>query len=590
MAILRAKRKLQMLKKQESDILPELIARIQAAQQTVSGKISLAARNPKAIAAAKARDDLYSRIGGVYGVLSNELDAVLQEALAKGAVDWHKAAVDDIKEFSGKVPTSVTRFDRQRIKDYWALISPDNAENLSAVFTKSMTKGAVKDLRAAFLDTWRQGELEGLTLVERKKILQQKWDTLAGDKAAYRFEDKSGRLWSNESYISMLVATTSARVARDSYFDTLNANGDDLVQITNADSEACDICQAWDGVILSISGTNKNYPSYNQALASGWGHPNDRCLADRVDETLDAAEIQKQADAPTPDFNQFAEIKNETERRRAITAAMHDYSKDFAFAPTVDPPTPIDLVAQKLDTAAAAIPLPTKKKDPEPGALQVESMRGEFQTAGFDQTVLEEVAKTPYVVASKISPLKGVTKLKADAAHYVPWEQKIEMNGDPTAWHGESSVFHHEFGHHVHEVLHLKSGQEISTAAAGARDTWKAQAKSAYGAGWSEAFSRTSAAHYKTMDDHVKTLGLAGNYFSLSNAEKHRVSGFFDTIMGITKGQLGWGHRVSYMKLPGYGNNEAFANVYRAIVKGWPEYEKAFPELWNFVKKVTGMP
>jgi len=40
--------------------------------------------------------------------------------------------------------------------------------------------------------------------------------------------------------------------------------------IQNADGDACDICTAWDEVIVSITGADERYPSYNEALNAGW--------------------------------------------------------------------------------------------------------------------------------------------------------------------------------------------------------------------------------------------------------------------------------------------------------------------------------
>jgi hypothetical protein len=126
----------------------------------------------------------------------------------------------------------------------------------------------------------------------------------------------------------MLVRTTTARVARDSYMDTLVSNGDDLAVIQNADGTACDICQAWDGVIMSISGANTDYPSYNQALNAGWGHPNCRCTAERIDETIDKTQIEKQAEAETPSFERQRDETDSAYRSR-ITPNVANYSREF---------------------------------------------------------------------------------------------------------------------------------------------------------------------------------------------------------------------------------------------------------------------
>ena len=47
----------------------------------------------------------------------------------------------------------------------------------------------------------------------------------------------------------------------------------------------------------------------------GWGHPNCRCVADRVDETLDEEEIAKQAKEPNVEWSDVKQVA--------------EYSKDF---------------------------------------------------------------------------------------------------------------------------------------------------------------------------------------------------------------------------------------------------------------------
>ena len=68
-----------------------------------------------------------------------------------------------------------------------------------------------------------------------------------------------------------------------------------------------------------------------QVCCARRGHPNCRCLAERVDETLDAAEIQQQADAETPDFEQAVlrparidMLQGKDQRRRLVAGSVLD--------------------------------------------------------------------------------------------------------------------------------------------------------------------------------------------------------------------------------------------------------------------------
>jgi len=138
-----------------------------------------------------------------------------------------------------------------------------------------------------------------MTHREINKALQSRWNELAGSIASDRFVDRAGRTWDNARYMQMLVRTTTSRVARESYIDTVVEHGDDLMRIVNV-GESCPVCEAWDDIIISVSGTNPDYPSYQDALDADWGHPNCDCMLERVDELLDKKDIARQADVDNP--------------------------------------------------------------------------------------------------------------------------------------------------------------------------------------------------------------------------------------------------------------------------------------------------
>lgn len=428
--------KVAMLKRQEAISLQELIAALQDAHAKLAGKVSKAASNPKAVAAASARNDLFAQVGGVYRVLSIEMDAIMKEIAEKAAVDWHKEALSDIEATGVKLPASVVKFDRARLKRVWEIVSPDNTQNLAAVFTQKMAQDDIRKLRQSFMDTWRLGEVEGLTLTERHKLLQEKWDKQAGDLAGDRFIDSAGKQWSNAHYLDMLVRTTSARVARDSYFDTLATNGDDLVQIENVDGEACPICQAWDGVILSISGASKDYPSYQQALSAGMFHPQCRCMTERVDETIDKAEIAKQAGTPTPDLEP-EDDEGPTEYKKRVTAAVAGYSEDF----TVSTPEttararaekPITEAKQALADRSDFTPT-GDLRIPSESEINDEALR-KMALASFRNGTIK-TATTPGIDGDIDIPIRGMKH----ALHYLPGREKsVLAEAIPTLLsHGE---------------------------------------------------------------------------------------------------------------------------------------------------------
>ena len=319
--------KMAKLDRREAAGIREMQARIREARRRVAVIVATAARDRGIVISGRNREALYAKIGAVYAQLDLGLKDWSRDIVEKTAVDWHDAAIRDVREQTGVDPSNkVTRFSREYAEDVFRRVSPENGKSLAGVLTEKMADADKKALREAVTDVFREGALTGRTMNEMARDIKARWDGLAGDMAANRFIDNAGRVWDDGRYTQMLVRTTVARVSRDSYFDTLTKNGDDLAIIQNVDGDACDICAAWDDVIVSITGADDRYPSYNAALGAGWGHPNCRCVAERIDETLDADAIDKQAAAETPEFER-EEGEKEGEYRARVTEAVARYSQ-----------------------------------------------------------------------------------------------------------------------------------------------------------------------------------------------------------------------------------------------------------------------
>ena len=94
------------------------------------------------------------------------------------------------------------------------------------------------------------------------------------DKGITSFIDKAGRCWEMGSYAEMALLTAIERATVEGYVDTMQSYGFDLAVISSHDG-ACPLCAAWQGVIISVSGRDRNYQSLADAQASGVFHP--RC-------------------------------------------------------------------------------------------------------------------------------------------------------------------------------------------------------------------------------------------------------------------------------------------------------------------------
>lgn len=91
------------------------------------------------------------------------------------------------------------------------------------------------------------------------------------------FVDKAGRHWDMETYSEMATLTAVERATREGYLDTIQEFGFDLVEVSSHYG-ACPLCEPWQGVVLSVSGTTPGYHTLAEAEGAGLFHP--RCLHD----------------------------------------------------------------------------------------------------------------------------------------------------------------------------------------------------------------------------------------------------------------------------------------------------------------------
>lgn len=95
------------------------------------------------------------------------------------------------------------------------------------------------------------------------------------DRGITGFIDRGGHHWTLENYAEMAVLTAIERATVSGYVDTMQGYGFDLAVI-DGHMGSCPICEAWEGVIVSVSGEDDRYPSLTDAEDAGCFHP--RCM------------------------------------------------------------------------------------------------------------------------------------------------------------------------------------------------------------------------------------------------------------------------------------------------------------------------
>jgi len=110
------------------------------------------------------------------------------------------------------------------------------------------------------------------------------------------FKDRSGRMWNMRTYTEMVARTTTMEAHLQGTANRLVEQGHDLVKVSTH-LGACELCQPWQGKILSITGKTKGYPTLEEAKAAGLFHPNCRhAYGLYIDLDKEIEELDKEVD------------------------------------------------------------------------------------------------------------------------------------------------------------------------------------------------------------------------------------------------------------------------------------------------------
>lgn len=285
----------------------------------IRAELALLAEELNIAGSAKDRDKAYAMIQSKMAELSKRLDRLMrsQNELAG------KTAAKTASEMTG----IEVKFSAKRAEAITQLVTPAQGENLAAVFTQNMAQRSINALQEATVAVMREQAVEGGTLKEMGKALGKKWtDAL---KAPPVFTDAGGNTWDTKTYLQMNIRTNTMRVYNDCLVDDIaRSTGEDFVRVSRGGDPMCKLCAPWEGVILSISGKAKGFPSYEQARAAGCFHPNCVHTLEYTDEVADEEEFEiqrkfpateKEATDPDAMDERRYKIDQERYRRKGLT-------------------------------------------------------------------------------------------------------------------------------------------------------------------------------------------------------------------------------------------------------------------------------
>ena len=110
---------------------------------------------------------------------------------------------------------------------------------------------------------------------DQKTLRELKGDLLDFmQKKGVKIKDSIGRNWELDKYAEMLARTDMMNSYNQGVANQILHKGGDLAQITSYPTCSCDVCLAWEGKIVSITGRTAGYPALERAYEDGVFHPN----------------------------------------------------------------------------------------------------------------------------------------------------------------------------------------------------------------------------------------------------------------------------------------------------------------------------
>jgi len=234
---------------------------------------------------------LLKQIGSELDALNGKADKYLKKAMKQISEYATKTAIEDISIFD-----KITKKESWHYENNYNYIQQMVADNYRHIAeqTDKMRFDLKMALQQEATKVFRRASVEGLTRKEAYKALK---DELI-KKPEFKFVDKKGRKWDTSTYLEMLTRTVIAEGMRQAYINTLVNEGHDLVKVSTHGAK--DECSRWEGKILSLTGYIKDYPTYDDAKATGEiFHPRcrHRLLAyhPRIEEVVEHYEKSKSA-------------------------------------------------------------------------------------------------------------------------------------------------------------------------------------------------------------------------------------------------------------------------------------------------------
>jgi hypothetical protein len=174
------------------------------------------------------------------GVAWADADPLAGQKLMAGFGGIHQQAVEVLADNSFSRLSDVGNTVGRRVDDIFRTVALENTKG--AVIGYETTRQAAKRIREDLAE-------RGIT----------------------GFVDKAGHEWDMARYAKVLANETTKGAFRQGTINRLQEKGHDLARLSSH-SGACPLCVPWAGRTMSLSGTDPDYPSVDEARAAGVFH------------------------------------------------------------------------------------------------------------------------------------------------------------------------------------------------------------------------------------------------------------------------------------------------------------------------------
>jgi len=292
--------------------------------------------------------------------MRQNIDAILRQ-LREGNKEWCMQAIANVYSEGMKNADVMLKDIGTTVTAGFGAIHQQAAQVL-AENTFQRLEDVVQVIGRQVNDIYRELALENVrgTVVgyDTWKQTARRFREQLAERGVTGFKDRSGKMWNMRTYCEMHARTVCMQAHLEGTANRLVEQGHDLVKVSTHRG-ACELCQPWQGKILSITGKTEGYPTLEEAKAAGLFHPNCRHayglyidLDKEIEEpgVIEAPEENLEAILKNKGFSeeQAKEIANDLERLPAkekrkwieafkkTTYEIAPDNKDTHYNPTAD--------------------------------------------------------------------------------------------------------------------------------------------------------------------------------------------------------------------------------------------------------------